>query len=227
VFGAEGPAGRITLLVLGPQTGVARLLDKHPDCKPWIKRIVVMGGALQVGQNGQPPALPEWNIKSDVAAAKAVLAAGVPLTYVPLDVTHKHVLSTVERDRLFAAQTMLTQQLQLLYQLADEEQPQLHDAVAAAVAIDQPQEGPPAARKSRSRDAASWGCETECPRGGAARRRQVRGVAHPDAGRFRRADKAARAAKYRPAGRARRFAAARACLRGLRDRYRAAVVGGA
>ena len=54
----------------------------------------------------------------------------------PLDVTHKHVLSRAERDRLFAAQTMLTQQLQTLYQLADEEQPQLHDAIALAVAIE-------------------------------------------------------------------------------------------
>jgi hypothetical protein len=98
-----------------------------------------MGGALKVGQNGQRPVEPEWNIKSDVAAAKVVLTAGVPLTYVPLDVTHKYVLSAAQRDRLFAAQTMLTQQLQLLYQLADEEQPQLHDAVAAAVAIDERQ----------------------------------------------------------------------------------------
>ena len=131
--------GEMTLLVLGPQTNVARLLEKHPDARPWIKRIVVMGGALKVGQNGRPPVEPEWNIKSDVAAAKAVLAAGVPLSFVPLDVTHKYVLSLAQRDRLFAAQTMLTQQLQLLCQLADEEQPQLHDAVATAVAIDQQQ----------------------------------------------------------------------------------------
>ncbi|MCI0360213.1 MAG: nucleoside hydrolase, partial [Planctomycetaceae bacterium] len=127
--------GEITLLVLGPQTNVARLLEKHPDARPWIKRIVVMGGALKVGQHGRPPVEPEWNIASDAAAAKTVLASGVPLAYVPLDLTHRHVLAPEQRDRLFAAQTMLTQQLQLLYQLAHEAEPALHDAVAAAVAM--------------------------------------------------------------------------------------------
>jgi inosine-uridine nucleoside N-ribohydrolase len=129
--------GEITLVVLGPQTNVARLLEKHPDARPWIKRLVIMGGALGIGQSGKPPVEPEWNIKSDVAAAKAVLAAGfLPVTYVPLDVTHKHLLPARERERLFAAQTLLTQQLQLLHQLTDETEPQLHDAVALAVAID-------------------------------------------------------------------------------------------
>jgi len=141
-------AGEITLLVVGPQTNVARLLEKYPDAKPWIKRIVVMGGALAVGQNGRPPVEPEWNVKSDVAAAQAVLASGVPLTYVPLDLTHQHALSPDQRDRLFAAQTMLTQQLQLLYQLADEERPALHDAVAAAVATQSKEdESPPVCLK--------------------------------------------------------------------------------
>jgi inosine-uridine nucleoside N-ribohydrolase len=128
--------GEITLLVLGPQTNVARLLAKHPEAGPWIKRLVVMGGALEVGQNGRPPVEPEWNIKSDVAAAQAVLASGVRVTYVPLDLTHPHVLPAAQRERLFAAQTLLTQQLQLLDQLADETRPQLHDAVAMAVAVD-------------------------------------------------------------------------------------------
>jgi purine nucleosidase len=129
--------GEVTLLAVGPLSNVARLLEKHPDAGPWIKRLVVMGGALAVGQSGRPPVAPEWNVKSDVKAAQAVLAAGVPLVLVPLDVTHSERLAAPLRDKLFAAQTLLTQQLQLLHQLADEEEPQLHDAVAAAIAIDE------------------------------------------------------------------------------------------
>jgi inosine-uridine nucleoside N-ribohydrolase len=104
--------GQITIIGLGPLTNIARLLTEHPDAKPWIKRIVVMGGAVAVGYSGKPPAEPEWNIKSDVPAAKAVFASGVPLTVVPLDATATVALNRPQRDRLFAAQTPLTFQVQ-------------------------------------------------------------------------------------------------------------------
>jgi inosine-uridine nucleoside N-ribohydrolase len=77
--------GKITILALGPLTNVAALLRKYPESKPWIKRIVLMGGAIRTGYSGQPPAEPEWNIKTDVDAAKAVFASGIPLLVVPLD----------------------------------------------------------------------------------------------------------------------------------------------
>src|SRR5436190_18373509 len=35
--------GKITLIATGPLTNVARLLTEKPDCKPWIRRIVVTG----------------------------------------------------------------------------------------------------------------------------------------------------------------------------------------
>src|SRR5262249_9707919 len=63
--------GELTLVPVGPLTNVAELLRKHPDCKPWIKRIVLMGGGVRVGYNLKPPPVPEWNIKSDVKAAQA------------------------------------------------------------------------------------------------------------------------------------------------------------
>src|SRR5687767_13127766 len=55
--------GKLTIIALGPLTNIARLLDEHPEAKPLIKRIVLMGGALEVGYHGQRPAEPEWNIK--------------------------------------------------------------------------------------------------------------------------------------------------------------------
>src|SRR5207244_11610377 len=64
--------GKITLLALGPLTNVGELLTKYPECKPWIKRIVLMGGALRVDYQGKPTVEPEWNIKQDIAAARTV-----------------------------------------------------------------------------------------------------------------------------------------------------------
>ena len=62
-----------------------RLLTEHPDCKPWIPRIVLMGGAVQFNYEGKAKPEVEWNVKSDIAAAGTVFNAGVPLLVAPLD----------------------------------------------------------------------------------------------------------------------------------------------
>jgi inosine-uridine nucleoside N-ribohydrolase len=129
--------GELTIICLGPLTNVARLLKEHPDAKPWIKRLVVMGGAVRVGYKGKEPHEPEWNVKSDVAAAKAVFASGVPLTVAPLDATARVELGKDLRDRLFSAHTMLTFQVQNLYELWDKETPVLYDPVAVALTFDE------------------------------------------------------------------------------------------
>lgn len=129
--------GELTIIALGPLTNVAALLAKYPDCKPWIKRLVVMGGAVKVGYNGKPPAEPEWNIKSDVEAAKAVFASGVPLTVVPLDATAHLSVPEKQRRWILARGTPLTNQLLALYQLWDKTTPVLFDPAAVAVCFDE------------------------------------------------------------------------------------------
>jgi purine nucleosidase len=133
----KGAPGEITLICLGPLTNIAQLLKDHPEAKPWIKRLVVMGGAIKVGYKGQAPPEPEWNIKCDPGAANAVLSAGVPVTLVPLDATATVELKAAERERLFAAHTMLTFQVQNLYELWDKPTPVLFDPVAVAAAFDE------------------------------------------------------------------------------------------
>jgi inosine-uridine nucleoside N-ribohydrolase len=129
--------GELTLLALGPLTNVAKLMQQHPDCKPWIKRIVLMGGAVRVGYDGKPPAVAEWNIKSDVKAARAVFRAGVPLVVAPIDAAVGVELDGPQRARLFRARTPLTKQLQAHYQLWGKPTPTLFDPVAVALCIDE------------------------------------------------------------------------------------------
>jgi hypothetical protein len=45
--------GKLTLVAIGPLTNVARLLTEHPDCKAWIPRIVLMGGAVHFNYKGE------------------------------------------------------------------------------------------------------------------------------------------------------------------------------
>jgi purine nucleosidase len=90
--GAE--AGTITLCALGPLTNIAMALVKAPDVAGSIRELVVMGGACFELGNVTPAA--EFNIHVDPHAAAIVLDSGVPITMIPLDVTHQ-VLSTPPR----------------------------------------------------------------------------------------------------------------------------------
>ncbi|PQO23590.1 nucleoside hydrolase [Rhodobacteraceae bacterium WD3A24] len=85
------PAGSVTLVPIGPLTNIAAALARAPDIATRIGRIVLMGGAyFQVG-NVTPAA--EFNIHVDPEAAAAVFACGAPITVVPLDVTHKALVT--------------------------------------------------------------------------------------------------------------------------------------
>jgi len=127
--------GKLTLVPVGPLTNIARLLAEHPDCKPWIKRIVLMGGSIRMGYKAMSPPAVEWNIKCDIPAAQAVFASGIPLTVAPLDATATVKLEEPLRRQLFAACTPLTFQLQALYQLWNQPTPILFDPVAVALSF--------------------------------------------------------------------------------------------
>ncbi|MFZ5938430.1 nucleoside hydrolase [Pseudomonas putida] len=90
----------ITIAMLGPQTNLALALIQRPDIVKGIKEVVVMGGAHFNGGNMTPVA--EFNLYADPHAAEVVLASGVQLTYLPLDVTHK-IITSDARFRQLAA----------------------------------------------------------------------------------------------------------------------------
>jgi inosine-uridine nucleoside N-ribohydrolase len=129
--------GKLTIVAVGPLTNIAGLLTKYPDCKPWIKRIVLMGGSVRFNYEGKALPVAEWNIKCDIPAARTVFTSGVPLVVAPLDATATVKLEGALRRRLFAACTPLTYQLQALYQLWDQPTPVLYDPVAVALCFNE------------------------------------------------------------------------------------------
>lgn len=96
-FLAEQVTGT-TLVPIGPLTNVALLLARYPEARP--DRIVLMGGAIGLG-NVTPAA--EFNIWADPEAAARVLASGIDLTLVPLEVTHQALLMDGDAERLRAS----------------------------------------------------------------------------------------------------------------------------
>jgi inosine-uridine nucleoside N-ribohydrolase len=77
----------IILIVTGPMTNIATALEKAPDIKDMIDRIIIMGGAIV--EPGNITSSAEFNIYVDPEAAKIVLGSGCVLYLVSLDVTMK------------------------------------------------------------------------------------------------------------------------------------------
>ena len=91
------PAGSVTLAPIGPLSNIAMAMQRAPDIIPRIRQIILMGGAYFEVGNITPAA--EFNIYVDPHAAQIVFASGVPVTMMPLDVTHKALTRT---DRVAA-----------------------------------------------------------------------------------------------------------------------------
>jgi purine nucleosidase len=84
----------VTVCALGPLTDIAIALVKAPEIGERIAELVVMGVASHALGNTTPAA--EFNIHADPLAAALVFDSGVPITMIPLDLTHQ-VLATAER----------------------------------------------------------------------------------------------------------------------------------
>ena len=88
-------ASPVTLVPTGPLTNVARYLAEHGT--EGIERVVLMGGSIAEG-NMTPAA--EFNIWADPEAAQAVFDAGLDVTMIGLDVTHRAVTAPDVQARL-------------------------------------------------------------------------------------------------------------------------------
>ena len=96
----------VTLVATGPLTNMADVVESLPRLHHMIREIVIMGGAVDLG-NWTPAA--EFNIWVDPHAADIVFRAGcvpgaertgIPLTMIGLEVTHRAWLTDEHADEL-------------------------------------------------------------------------------------------------------------------------------
>jgi inosine-uridine nucleoside N-ribohydrolase len=93
---------------------VAALLEAEPGLAAKVRAIALMGGSIRRGYAPGSKPEPEWNIKSNAAAARTVFASGVPLLVAPLDSTADLRLTPEMRVRLFSRGTPLNDALAAL-----------------------------------------------------------------------------------------------------------------
>ena len=97
------PEKSVTLCPLGPLTNIATAMKTAPDIIERIDEIVLMGGAYFEVGNVTPAA--EFNIYVDPEAADIVFSSGAKITVMPLDVTHKALVTRERNDRFRALGT--------------------------------------------------------------------------------------------------------------------------
>ncbi len=96
-------AGTVTLCPLGPLTNIATAFERAPDIVDRVARIVLMGGAYFEVGNITPAA--EFNIYVDPQAADIVFRSGIDIVVMPLDVTHKALVTQARNDAFRAIGT--------------------------------------------------------------------------------------------------------------------------
>jgi len=136
-----GDGDPLTIVAVGPLTNVATALRRAPDIAGRIERIAIMGGAIGLG-NVTPSA--EFNIHADPEAADDVFRAGIPLTLVPLEVTHQALATDAVVERIASLDTPVARMsVALMRFFAEAYQtvfgfayPAVHDPCAVAVIID-------------------------------------------------------------------------------------------
>jgi purine nucleosidase len=109
--------GEITLIAVGELTNMAALLNSEPGIGKKIRAIALMGGAVYRGYAAGSKPEPEWNIKSNAAAAQTVFRSGVPLRVAPLDSTADLKLTPELRVKIFARGTPFNDALASLDQI--------------------------------------------------------------------------------------------------------------
>jgi len=95
--------GDLSVIAIGPLTNVAAMLAESKSAMEKIKHIYVMGGALWC--KGNVHGVAEFNFHRDPAAAATVMASGLPISLLTLDVTKFVGLDESHLAHLAASET--------------------------------------------------------------------------------------------------------------------------
>lgn len=93
----ENP-GKISILALGPQTNLARIIKYDSTIINKIKSIIFMGGTISAPGNKNRVA--EFNFFVDPLAASIVMASKIPKVMIPLDLCYQVPLFMSDFDKL-------------------------------------------------------------------------------------------------------------------------------
>ena len=132
----------MTLIATGPLTNLALALQRDPEGMGKLEAVAIMGGAVRTRGNITPYA--EFNIFSDPLAAQIVLKSGLPITLVPLDVTHQVSLTPQWMEERVKPITNSISKFIIeatgydstTHQFRNMERIHLHDPLAVGVVID-------------------------------------------------------------------------------------------
>jgi inosine-uridine nucleoside N-ribohydrolase len=93
---------QVTLFVLGPATNIALAIRKNPEIVPLVKRVLYMGGAIDVPGNSSPAA--EFNWWFDPEAVRITVRAPFrEQIVVPIDIAERIFYTKTEYDRIVTA----------------------------------------------------------------------------------------------------------------------------
>lgn len=136
---AAAHPGQVTLIAVGPLNNVGDAIDRDPAAFRKFKRVVLMGGSVVRGYGSKPQAFthpsPEWNIVNNIAGARKLFAAGVPIAMMPLDSTQIPLVSP-EREQILDANASLNKALAELVRESDKPKPILYDPLTVAYAAE-------------------------------------------------------------------------------------------
>ena len=127
----------VTLVPIGPLTNIATLLDRRPELKQKVDRLVMMGGSVGAGNT---TAAAEFNVYVDPEAARDVFESGLTVNMVGLDVTRQARAGEDVMRRLRSMGEIGEAAAALLaepeWRPNRDETPPVHDAVAVAAALE-------------------------------------------------------------------------------------------
>jgi len=106
-------AAPATVLAIGPLTNIAALLHHHPDLQSQIQEVVVVMGRspgvrFYIGGHGP---VRDFNYAFDPEAAKRVIESGVPMRFVPFEVSKQVVVTREDLDEIRERETSSAQYL--------------------------------------------------------------------------------------------------------------------
>eukprot|EP00698_Gefionella_okellyi_P000336 TRINITY_DN10280_c0_g1_i1.p1 TRINITY_DN10280_c0_g1~~TRINITY_DN10280_c0_g1_i1.p1 ORF type:complete len:316 (-),score=69.48 TRINITY_DN10280_c0_g1_i1:236-1183(-) len=131
---------QVTIVATGRLTNIAVLLTVFPEVKRNLREIVLMGGAIGLG-NTHPAA--EFNIQTDPEAARIVFQSGMRVVMVPLEVTHTALVTADILTAVLSIKSNFAQSIAALLVFFRDtylkvfgfEHPPLHDPCAVAFVI--------------------------------------------------------------------------------------------